>query len=422
MFSLFGPRSESIDIVREGAPPSKDAPGKGITTTSTEISLSDIWHGLAPLVEIAGVVVLVAAFGLAAIALRESTAGLGALFHVPETLANVTALAVMLAFIGHCALSAAAGSNALKFWNAVSAVVWLVVSIALVATYNVMKLVGIDTATTLPQMTSLLNQGGAVVSPELLILGRLAYAVLVAVAMITLAVSIFGALGMLRMVDDDRHKTLGHVIATAGVTIVIVGAAVYSGLHMYQYGLLAGNDIFTAAMSTVLAEVTFITALKRGLDTGRRYYIVLAVASIGYAILVNWLAGRVLLYGIGYIQTDPLARVASDMYSSAGPIFAAAWGVMEWITQHPTQPDTDQGPMLLRIADWVTRVRAGMQAIVEAGRGNALPPPKSKELTLAKDEPLPVVTLEDSKDDEPFLALPASSPAQPKSNGHNPQE
>jgi hypothetical protein len=392
MFGLFK-KSNRIDIVPDG---------EEVPNPPPEINLSDIWHGLAPLVEIGGVVVLVAAFALAAIALREATAGLGALFHVPETLSNVTALAVMLAFIGHCALSAAAGSNALKFWNAVSAVVWLVVSIALVATFNVMKLVGIDTATTLPQMTALLNQGGAVVSPELLVLGRLSYAVLVAVAMITLAVSIFGALGMIRKVEDARHRTLGHVIATAGVTIVIVGAAIYSGLHMYEFGILAGNDIFTAAMSATLAELTFITALKRGLDTGRRYYIVLAVASIGYAILVNWLAGRVLLNGIGYIQTDPLARVASDMYSSAGPLFAAAWGIMEYLTHiHHDDTDnaTDQAPVLLRIADWVKATRAGLRAIREAaGVTRALPAPKQAVLAKESDD---------------FLALPADpTPAQ----------
>jgi hypothetical protein len=269
------------------------------------------------------------------------------------------------------------------------------------------------------------------VSEDLLTIGRLAYAVLIALALITLTVSLFGAVGMMRQINDPRHKSLGNVAASAGVTIVIVAAAVYSGLHMFTFGQLAGTDMFTSIVSAVLAEVTFIAALKRATDTRRGYYVALAIGAIGYALVTNWLEFRSLQAVAGladpgaraaavvaFVNGNGLARVASDLYAMAGPMFAAAWGILEYATtRHEAAPTavTVRRPALRRVAGQVRETRGGLGEIAAALRGERLQIPASQ--VLAKNETLreALTAPAPTQDGAPFLAQgPAPSKTTPE--------
>lgn len=394
---------DSAEIVNADEPGAPERP---------RIDARAVWRLLAPILAGAGMLLLVGAFLLAAGALQQATSGLGVLFKIDPFLATLTAWAVTVAFIGHCLLAAFAGSNALKFWNGVSAVLWLLIVMCLTATYSILRLVGINEGTSFEQMQQLLAMGGAVVSTDLLTIGRLAYAVLIALALCTLTVSIFGAMGMRRQIDDTIHKTMGHVAASSGVNIVIVAAAAFSGLHMFTYGGLIGADVFTSAVSAVLAELTFIAASKRAMATRKAYYVLLAVGSIGYAMLVNWLEGRALgaaagIYDVGaralaveqFVRGDVLARTASDLYSIAGPMFALAWVVLEFFTSRAGEAaavdhgQVEQPHVLARIAGTVRTTRHGAREIARAWRGDRqLPEPASiphPATTLAMDAPLP---------------------------------
>lgn len=359
-------------------------------------SFREIWHELAPVIEVVIICLGILTFLGIAYILQRSTADMAKMFKVNGELADLIGWGVALTFVVHCVLAAASGNHVSKFLNGVFAFVWVVIGIILAVTSNVMLQVGITAADSFSDMQAKLTAAGVVVSPEILMLGQLAFDALIGLMMLSLSVGIWGALGMGRKVIDPHHSTLGHVLMSVGVTVVLVGAAIGSGVGMFQFGMLTGVDIFRAAMTSFLSEVTFLAALKRGNDTGRGYYIVLAVAAIGYALLVNWLYGRVLLNGLSYIQTDATARMAADLYSMAGPLFAAAWGVMEFITvrhnqmpQRVNRPDVVQPSWMHRTAKRITETREGGRAIRDAWRGQrsqlTAPP---EVIVVSKDEPI----------------------------------
>jgi hypothetical protein len=113
-----------------------------------------------------------------------------------------------------------------------------------------------------------------------------------------------------------------------------------------------------------------------------------------------------------YVESDPFARTMSDLYATSGILFVSAAVVVEYINRREAahEPDTDQVPVLHRIAGTVRTTKEGARAIRDAWRGNALPQPPQVALAKGTVESAPRLVAQPTPDQE------VDSQSRPKAN------